>query len=209
MSMLYLLKPLKDRTLHSLCLRLQVAGVTPNMVTAGGLLLSVMAGLLAMYGHLWWSIALFLAGACLDAVDGSLARACGMTTEFGRYFDSFCDRLSELALVAGAVAGGATTAAFLVVVGSFALLVARIYNHRKGRDSNAAFFGRPERIAFLVAGLLAPGPFGIALLAIGGLLGVASSAWVVASGFGPGSTKMQKAKETADSGKPGAGSAIR
>ncbi len=98
MSMLYTFKPMKDRVLQPVSRLLLAAGVTPNMVTACGLLLSAAAGVVALTGHLYVGIALFLAGACLDAFDGSFARACGLTSEFGRYFDSFSDRCSELAV---------------------------------------------------------------------------------------------------------------
>ena len=184
MSMLYAYKPLKDEILRSASCRLQAAGVTPNMVTAAGLLLSVCAGALAFSGHLYAGIALFIGGACLDAVDGSLARASGLNSEFGRYFDSICDRLSELVFVSGAVIGGAPISAFIVVIGSFVLLASRIYNHRKGLNSNAAMFGRPERLTLLVAGLLAPAPYNLILFMITGFLCLVSSAQVVVSGYG-------------------------
>ena len=142
MSMLYTLKPLKDRALNKVSFSLHSAGVTPNMVTAAGLLLSIIAGLLAAAGHLYAGIFVFILGACLDAVDGSFARACGLTTEFGRYFDSVCDRSSELVFIVGAVIGGVSPAALAVIAGSLLLLAARIYNHRKGLNSNAAMFGK-------------------------------------------------------------------
>ena len=183
MSMLYVLKPQKDRALKQFSAALLAAGVTPNMVTAAGLALSIIAGLLAASGHLYWGITFFMIGACLDAVDGSFARACGLTSEFGRYFDSICDRLSELALVMGAVAGGEHVLAFAVVAGSVLLLASRINNHRKGLNSNAATFGRPERIALLVAGLLAPTPFDVALFILAGILCLVSSAQVWTSGM--------------------------
>jgi len=47
MSMLYAYKPLKDEVLRSASRRLLTAGVTPNMVTASGVLISLIAGLLA------------------------------------------------------------------------------------------------------------------------------------------------------------------
>jgi phosphatidylglycerophosphate synthase len=184
--MLYTFKPLKDRFLAPASLKLKAAGLTPNMVTAAGMLLSAGAGMLALSGHLYAGIALFLAGACLDAVDGSLARATGTSSEFGRYFDSLADRTSELVFVTGAVAGGAPYPAFLVVAGSVVLLLARIYNHRKGLDSNAAMFGRPERLTLLVAGLLAPAPYNVALFVIAGLLCLFSSAQILAHGIGGG-----------------------
>ena len=78
MSMLYTFKPMKDRVLQPVSRLLLAIGVTPNMVTACGLLLSAAAGVAALTGHLYAGIALFLAGACLDAFDGSFARACGL-----------------------------------------------------------------------------------------------------------------------------------
>ena len=130
------------------------------MVTAAGLLMSVIAGLLAMSGHLYAGIVLFIIGACLDAVDGSFARACGLSTEFGRYFDSICDRLSELAFIAGRGHRRRSPSGFCSHREAHMLLLAsRIYNHRKGLRSDAAMFGRPERITLLVAGLLSPHPY--------------------------------------------------
>ncbi len=182
MSMLYVFKPYKDHILRPISGALRSAGVTPNMVTAAGLLLSATAGLLAASGHLNAGIALFIGSACLDAVDGSLARASGLSTEFGRYFDGACDRLSELIFITGAVVGGAPASAFLVIAGSLALLASRIYNHRKGLSSSAAMFGRPERLALLVAGLLCPAPFDTALFAAACLLCLVSSAQALAAG---------------------------
>jgi phosphatidylglycerophosphate synthase len=182
MSFLYAYKPAKDRILCPFCRALMRAGVTPNMVTAAGLSLSVAAGLLGAYGELHWAIIVFLAGASLDALDGSLARACGMGSEFGRYFDSFADRASELFFVVGAVLGGVPATAFLVVLGSFALLGARLYNHRRGLSSNAAMFGRPERLSLLVAGLLCPAPFDTAFFAAALALCLVSSVQALASG---------------------------
>ncbi len=176
MSWLYSLKPKKDRILYPASRILLAMRVTPNMVTAAGLLISAMAGLLGASGNLYPGIFLFIAGACLDAVDGSFARACGLTSEFGRYFDSSCDRLSELVFIAGAVIGGAPPAAFIVIAGSMLLLASRVYNHRKGLDSNAAMFGRPERLALLVIGLLCPAPFNTLFFIVAGVLCLVSSA---------------------------------
>lgn len=183
MSLLYVYKPKKDSLLHSASCAILSAGITPNMVTAAGLALAVVAGLAAMSGHLYAGIIIFIAGACLDAFDGSLARCTGRCTEFGRYFDSISDRCSELALVAGAVIGGAPISAFAVVAGSVILLATRVYNHRNGLNSNAAMFGRPERLALLIAGLLTPAPFNTVLFAIAGCLCIISSAQALASGF--------------------------
>lgn len=183
MSLLYALKPVKDRGLMPISHVLHRAGVTPNMVTSAGLLMSVIGGLLAASGQLYAGIAVFTFSAIMDAVDGSLARVWGECTEFGRYYDSVCDRLSELAFVAGAVIGGAPIMALVVIPGSYLLLASRIYNHRKGLSSDAAMFGRPERLTLLIVGLLAPAPYDLALFTIAGLLCLISSAQALASGI--------------------------
>lgn len=183
MSWLYAFKPHKDRALYSASHILLAMGVTPNMVTAAGLLMSVIAGALAASGHLHVGIFFFIVGACLDAVDGSFARTCGLTTGFGRYFDSICDRLSELVFVAGAVIGGVSSFAFAVVAGSMVLMATRVYNHRKGLNSNAAMFGRPERLALLIVGMLSPEPYSTAIILIACLLCLISSGQIMASGI--------------------------
>ncbi|MDD5031607.1 MAG: CDP-alcohol phosphatidyltransferase family protein, partial [Patescibacteria group bacterium] len=46
---------------------------------------------------LFLGILLFTVGACLDAVDGLIARECELITEFGKFLDPFCDKISYLA----------------------------------------------------------------------------------------------------------------
>lgn len=194
MSMLYLYKPQKDRALRSISGALLAAGITPNMVTFSGLFMSVIAGLIALSGHLYAAIVLFISGACLDAVDGSFARACGLSTEFGRYFDSICDRLSELVFVMGAVIAGAPVSAFAVIAGAVVLQASRIHNHRKGFNSDAAMFGRPERLAFLVVGLLSPNPYNTVLFMAACFLCLVSSAQVLASAIRTGKQNEKAAR---------------
>ncbi|MCD1295530.1 CDP-alcohol phosphatidyltransferase [Methanocella sp. CWC-04] len=196
MSMLYAYKPQKDRFLLSISRALFAAGVTPNMITASGLLISGIAGALAMSGHLYAAIILFFAGACLDALDGSFARACGLCTEFGKYFDSCSDRCSELLLVTGAVLGGAPVSAFLVVAGSVLLMASRVYNHRKGLDSNAAMFGRPERIMLLMAGLVSPEPYNTVLFMAAFMMCIISSLQALASGIDWKASKLTLMADT-------------
>lgn len=182
MSLLYRWKPEKDRALSPVSLALASSGVTPDLVTAAGVLVSGAAGLVAASGHLHAGIVLFLAGACFDLVDGSLARIAGSGSEFGRYFDSTCDRLSEGVFVAGAIAGGVSPLAAGVVAGSVLLMASRVYNHRRGLGSNAAMFGRPERLLLLVAGMLLPSPGDVLLFGTNTVLCVVSSWQVLASG---------------------------
>ena len=186
MSLLYVYKPDKDRALLLVSRALVSAGITPNMVTAAGLLISIFAGLLAASGHLYIGIVVFVFGALMDALDGSLARACGLTSEFGRYLDSICDRLSELAFIAGAIIAGVSPWALAVITGSLLLLASRIYNHRRGLNSNAAMFGRPERLVLLIAGFLSPYPFNAIIFMVAGLACLISSIQILTSGTGRG-----------------------
>lgn len=181
MSLIYRYKPEKDRAILPLTSVLAQAGVTPNMVTVSGLIISLIAGVFAALGHLHIGIALFFIGACLDALDGSLARATGACTEFGRYLDSVCDRVAELAFIFGAVVGGSPLSALLVVAGSMALLMARVLVHRKGLRSDVARFSRPERLALIIIGLLVPYPINVVVFLAAGTLSSISALQVLST----------------------------
>ncbi len=182
MSLLYRWKPGKDRVLAPVGHALFTAGITPNMVTAAGLLVSTVAGLIAASGQLRPAIVVFVIGAGFDLLDGSLARITGSVSEFGRYLDSVCDRLSETVFVVGAIIGGISPLAITVIAGSLLLLVSRVHNHRKGLGSDAAVFSRPERLALLIAGMLAPLPASELLFIANACLCVVSSYLVLRSG---------------------------
>ena len=77
--------------------------LTPNAVTAAGLLLHLPIAWLIVLGELAHAgIGLLLVGS-LDAIDGSLARLQGRETAFGAWFDATSDRLKET-IVLGALA---------------------------------------------------------------------------------------------------------
>lgn len=76
-------------------------GVTPNVLTVLGMLLTVTAA--TMLGLGWWmpaGSALVAAGAC-DMLDGAVARLGKKFTVFGGILDSTCDRVGDLALACG------------------------------------------------------------------------------------------------------------
>ena len=183
MSLFYRYKPHKDAVLLRVATRLDRAGVTPNQITAIGLCLAFSSGLAALRGHLYIGIILFAVAVFCDALDGSVARATNRGTEFGLYFDGVSDRFSEFFFVAGAVFGaGVPPSAFLVIGGAFTLLFARIYGRMHGRDHVFTTFGRPERVALLIAGILSPAPFNTVLFIAAALCCVISSAQILASG---------------------------
>lgn len=107
-----------------------------------------------------------------------------MGTDFGLYFDGVAHRFSELFFVSGAVLGAyIPLSAFVAVVGGLALLLARIYGHAHRCRVVSITFGRPERLALLVAGVLCPAPFNTLIFIIAGLCCVFSSVQILARGI--------------------------
>jgi phosphatidylglycerophosphate synthase len=183
MSLFYRYKPHKDTILLYVVTRLDRAGVTPNQITALGLCLAFSSGLAALRGHLYTGIILFAIAAFCDVLDGSVARGANRATEFGLYFDGISDRFSELFFVVGAVLGaGVPPSAFLVIGGAFTLLFARVYGRTHGRGSVFTTFGRPERLALLIAGALSPAPLNTVLFVAAALCCVVSSAQILVLG---------------------------
>jgi len=183
MSLLYRFRPQKDSYLRSITARLGGAGITANEVTALGLCLALVSGLLAYRGNLYLGIVCFAASAVCDVHDGSLARASNKRTEFGLYFDGLADRFSELFFVIGAVLGANVPAsAFIVIGGAFTLLLARAYGHAQKWGATPTAFGRPERLTLLIAGILCPTPVNTLLFIAAGLCCVFSSAQILVHG---------------------------
>src|SRR3972149_9140495 len=76
-------------------------GVTPNMLTAVGVLGNIGAAVLAARGDFLPAGIVVLAASSLDLFDGALARASGRVTDLGSVFDSVMDRGSEAAVLVG------------------------------------------------------------------------------------------------------------
>ncbi len=193
MSFLYRFKPQKDGFLKVISTRLACAGVTANEVTALGLCLSLCAGLVALSGHLYAGVALFITSALCDALDGSLSRAAHKETEFGLYFDGITDRLSEFFFVAGVVLSGLVPpSAFIVVVGAVVLLFARVYAHMHDWGVISTTFGRPERLSLLIVGVFCPAPLNAVLFIIAGLCCAFSAVQIFGrSSIASGSSKVE------------------
>jgi CDP-diacylglycerol--glycerol-3-phosphate 3-phosphatidyltransferase len=82
-------------------------GVTPNVLTVTGTLLTVCAGMCFAAGIAFDSAWLYAAGGFLlascacDMLDGAVARIGKQSTRFGAMLDSTMDRLSDFAIFAG------------------------------------------------------------------------------------------------------------
>ena len=85
-------------------------GVTPNMLTVAGTVLSVTAAVtLLPKGHFVTGPLVLLVVLVADSFDGILARATGRSSVFGAFLDSTMDRLADGAVLGSLAAWAALT----------------------------------------------------------------------------------------------------
>jgi phosphatidylglycerophosphate synthase len=160
--------------------------VTPNMLTAAGVTLCVVAAVLVYFEYrhellfFWLGGLAFVVGSILDILDGALARAGGKQTPFGGFLDSTLDRVGE-GLVIGAIGlvfmrdGDELALAFALAAlgGSFLVPYARAKAEGLGIKGDVGIGSRAERVTVIAVGL-ALAPWGVLPWAIGLL---AATAW--------------------------------
>jgi CDP-diacylglycerol--glycerol-3-phosphate 3-phosphatidyltransferase len=161
--------------------------VTPNALTASGVLLCGIASVLVLFEDrnelvfYWLAALVFVVGSLLDILDGALARAGGKTTPFGAFLDSTTDRISEgfmLTAIAYVLARHHhpvfVAVAMAAVAGSFLVSYTRAKAEALGLRGDVGIGSRAERVVVITAGLvLAPWgvlPWSLVLLA--------ATAWV-------------------------------
>jgi CDP-diacylglycerol--glycerol-3-phosphate 3-phosphatidyltransferase len=141
---------------------LSKTGVTPNMLTVMGFLVSIAAAvLIAKEYFLAGGLVVLFAGA-FDLLDGPLARATGKTTRFGAFLDSTLDRLSEAAVLAGVLAyytffekgTWEPLLAYGCFVGSVMVSYLRARAEGLGVKCEVGIFTRVERVVVMSIGLI-------------------------------------------------------
>jgi CDP-diacylglycerol--glycerol-3-phosphate 3-phosphatidyltransferase len=155
--------------------RLARTRVSPNALTAGGVLLCTAAAIVIPFENrnellfYWLAAALFIAGSILDILDGALARQSDKATPLGEFLDSLSDRVSEgfvLAAIAFVFArsGDDISVAISVaaVAGSFLVSYARAKAELIGLKGDVGIGSRAERVAVIASGLILA-PFGVPL----------------------------------------------
>ena len=153
----------------------QRLGITPNRVTVIGFAVVVVAAVLVALGQLLAGAVVLVLGSVLDAVDGALARATGLTSAFGSFLDSTLDRAAEAILYVGLIAYflrvdadpiGPVLLALAALCGSFMVSYTRAKAESLGVSASVGLAPRTERLVLVVAGI------GLAGLGIGiGLIG--------------------------------------
>jgi phosphatidylinositol phosphate synthase len=163
------------RALLAPVVRLAVAmRLTPNAITVIGFLVVVAAAALIGTGNLLAGAVVLTAGSLLDAVDGALARATGVSSAFGSFLDSTLDRAAEAVLFGGIAAYYLESAAdpalpvllaLVALAGSFMVSYTRARAEGIGLSASVGLAPRLERLVLIVAGIgLAGIGFGFALI---------------------------------------------
>ena len=160
-------------------------GVHPHILTATGLVLSAMAGLVYCNGSFFWAAwVLVVAGSC-DALDGQIARQTDKNSQFGAFMDSTLDRYSDMFPLMGIAyyfAGGppfllsfvgktngetchwTIILIILAITGSFMVSYTRARAETFGITCKKGLMQRPERIILLIIGSLLGSIPGIGIL---------------------------------------------
>jgi CDP-diacylglycerol---glycerol-3-phosphate 3-phosphatidyltransferase len=131
-------------------------GVTPNMITALGFLLSGVTAFFAATGHFTVAGILLVVGGPLDVVDGTMARMIGKPSAYGAFIDSVTDRYSELVVLGGLLyyyAVNQNTVAcllvFLAAAGSVLVSYIKSRAESVGYTAKVGILSRVERIIVL------------------------------------------------------------
>ncbi|MDA1189359.1 MAG: CDP-alcohol phosphatidyltransferase family protein [Chloroflexi bacterium] len=140
---------------------LQTLGVTPNMVTLGGLLVAGASAYFISQGFLLIGGLVLAASGLFDMLDGTLARATNKASRFGALFDSVSDRVAEAGTLLGVLVFYSTTTntvgmalAFAAFAGSFMVSYLRARAEGLGIECKAGLMTRPERVVILVLSLV-------------------------------------------------------
>ena len=100
--------------------------ITPNAVTLGGVLVSIVSAIAFVHGAYWSYVAgalLFFIAGLFDEMDGMLARIKFADSPFGTWFEGFADGLSYLLLFGGITLGLHRQYGTLPLITGAALLV--------------------------------------------------------------------------------------
>src|SRR6266536_5550274 len=148
-------------------------GVTPNMLTVIGLLLSILTAIVIAQGYLFVGGLLVLFAGIFDMFDGAMARVRNAATTFGAFLDSTLDRYSEGIILFGLLYYALQhpglqdslwpvpyeqtwmiTFTFIAMVGSLMVSYTKARAEGLGLECKTVLLGRPERVVLLAIGLL-------------------------------------------------------
>ena len=134
-------------------------GITPNMLTTLGLVLTTVAAALVATGRPMVGGWVLVAGGLMDTFDGAVARAQRASTPFGAFFDSVSDRLSDGIILVG-LAWWLRPSADLFGLVLVALVTSQVTSYVRAKaeaidlDCSVGLLERAERAILLMAALV-------------------------------------------------------
>jgi len=130
--------------------------LTPNFFTTLGFILSLGSAAAFYYGRLGLAGWLMIIGGSCDMFDGRIARATGLGSKSGAFYDSVMDRYGELVVFAGLAALYRDSWVFWFVIAGIIGATMVSYNRARGQavgiDCDVGAMQRPERIVYLGVG---------------------------------------------------------
>jgi CDP-diacylglycerol--glycerol-3-phosphate 3-phosphatidyltransferase len=147
--------------LEPLARLINMTGISPNLLTVIGFVLTVGVAYILAIGHLQIGGVLLAVAGAFDALDGTLARLAGRKSRFGAFLDSTVDRLSEAAIYLGLLVhytqhGGQQESLLIyaTIVGSLMVSYARARAEGLGIECKRGILTRFERAVVIVIGLI-------------------------------------------------------
>jgi CDP-diacylglycerol--glycerol-3-phosphate 3-phosphatidyltransferase len=137
-------------------------GLTPDFFNVAGLVSGALAGLLIGQGQLEWGGWAIAIGGVADILDGRIARARGVVSDYGKFIDSTLDRFVEVMVLLGFVfalrglPGGALAGA-AALAGSLLVSYARARGESVGVVCKGGLMQRAERLVLLCLAALSDG----------------------------------------------------
>ncbi len=139
-------------------------GISPNALTAMGLMGTAGAATVAAFGHFWQAGLIMVAAGAFDLLDGAVARATGKDSTLGAILDAIADRLAEFAMLMGLLVWftaperfnrEATILIAVTISGSMLVSYTRSKAGEYGIRIREGFGTRFERVVILAIGLFA------------------------------------------------------
>src|SRR4051812_17893517 len=138
---------------------LRRAGISADVITGAGIVMSIACAVGIASGHLVWAVVLLALAGVPDALDGAVARAGGVSSTRGAFLDSVSDRFTD-AIIFGGVAWYLAGRGGHIVMLPFALYAAASlvsYQRAKaeslGFNAKGGLMERAERFFVLGFGL--------------------------------------------------------
>ncbi len=150
-------------------------GIAPNTITLIGLAGHIIAAYFVATGRMTTGAIFILLLGPVDALDGTMARLLGESSNWGAFVDSVVDRYSELFIFGGLLyffitqdSPAGIMAAYLAASGAILVSYVRARAQSLGYDLKSGWFSRLERYLVLVPALVLNLPLaGLIILAAG------------------------------------------